>query len=271
MTTKLTGVSETLLIPLAVRMALTESGDAVICDPQVGEVIKKLQLDVSRFVPQNSKTIAERLNIQGIVVRFQFFDQVVTRFLKQYPDGIVINLGSGLCTRFGRLDNGQCHWFEIDRPEVIALRRQAFSETERHLFIATSALETDWIAPVKALDKQHYLILCEGLLMYFIRDEVRKLFSLMAKNFPDAELAADIVGKFLAKHSHLHPLVAKTQARFGWGINHPDELKQLGAPLTILEHFSMLDRQKERLGWLNILRAIPLFRRSYQLVNLKFD
>jgi O-methyltransferase involved in polyketide biosynthesis len=270
MTTKLTGVSETLLIPLAVRIALTESRDAVIYDPQAGEVIKKLQLDVSRFVP-HSKNIAGRLHIQGNVVRFQFFDQIVTRFLKQYPDGIVINLGSGLCTRFGRLDNGQCHWFEIDMPEVIALRRQAFSETERHLFIAASALETDWIAQVKALDKQHYLILCEGLLMYFSREEVRKLFSLMAKNFPDAELAADFAGKFFAKHSHRHSQVAKTQARFGWGINHPDELKQLGVPLTILEHFSMLNRQKERLGWLNILSVIPLFRRLYQFINLKFD
>nr|VFJ63327.1 MAG: O-Methyltransferase involved in polyketide biosynthesis [Candidatus Kentron sp. FW] len=270
MATQLTGVSETLLIPLATRIMLTQLGDPIVHDPQAGEIIEKLQLDISRFISP-PKGISDRLHIHGVAVRFRFFDQVVTRFLEKHPDGTVINLGSGLCTRFGRLDNGRCHWFEVDMPEVIALRRKAVSETERHLFISGSVLETDWITKIPMSHKHHYLIICEGLLMYFSRDEVNRLFSVIAENFPHVELATDIIGRVFVKHSRRHPHIPKTQARLDWAIDHPDELKQFGIPLTISEHFSMLDRQKERLGWLNILRAIPLFGKLYQFVNFRFD
>lgn len=37
-----------------------------------------------------------------------------------HPEGLVVNLGAGLDTRFYRLDNGTITWIDIDLPEVVA-------------------------------------------------------------------------------------------------------------------------------------------------------
>ena len=52
------------------------------------------------------------------------FDEQVGRFLKSFPDGIVVNMGCGLDTRFPRVDNGKVLWFDLDLPEAIAIRRK---------------------------------------------------------------------------------------------------------------------------------------------------
>jgi O-methyltransferase involved in polyketide biosynthesis len=38
----------------------------------------------------------------------------------------MVELGTGLNTRFERLDNGRVHWFDLDLPDVMALRRVFF-------------------------------------------------------------------------------------------------------------------------------------------------
>ena len=36
----------------------------------------------------------------------------------------MVELGTGLNTRFERTDNGTAHWIDLDLPDTIALRRQ---------------------------------------------------------------------------------------------------------------------------------------------------
>ena len=38
------------------------------------------------------------------------------------PQAAVVHLGCGLDTRFERVDNGQVEWFDLDIPDVMALR-----------------------------------------------------------------------------------------------------------------------------------------------------
>jgi O-methyltransferase involved in polyketide biosynthesis len=65
----------------------------------------------------------------------------VQHFLDIHPKAVIVNLGAGLCTRYFRVDNGEVHWYEVDFPEVIALRRQFFEESERYYCISQSMLD----------------------------------------------------------------------------------------------------------------------------------
>ena len=56
----------------------------------------------------------------------QICDERVNHFLSQHPDGWIINVGAGLDTRFYRVDNGRCHWLELDVTENL-LWRQSYS------------------------------------------------------------------------------------------------------------------------------------------------
>ena len=56
-----------------------------------------------------------------------------------------MELGTGLNTRFERVDNGSVHWIDLDLPDTIALRRRFFSDTERRRMIAASLLDEDWL------------------------------------------------------------------------------------------------------------------------------
>jgi O-methyltransferase involved in polyketide biosynthesis len=85
-----------------------------------------------------------------MVARTAILDAQVRAFLARHPEGLVVNLGAGLDTRFHRLDNGKLQWMEIDLPEVTAFRRKLDEPASpRHTLFAGSVLERVWIDEVK--------------------------------------------------------------------------------------------------------------------------
>jgi len=107
------------------------------------------------------------------------------RTLSAQTQAAVINLGAGLSTRFSRLDNGSIRWYEVDLPEVIALRKLFFRETKRYRCIAGSVTEPSTLEPVIA-GRQPVLIVAEGLFMYFDEKDVRSVFDGLSMRFPKA-------------------------------------------------------------------------------------
>lgn len=126
----LDGVSETLLIPLYGRALETARVDGIIRDPKSVEVIEKIKLEY----PSLKLVCSPQLQL-GLSIRTQILDERVTEFLRLAPNGNVINLGAGLCTRFFRIDNGQCNWSALDLPQVESLWRCIYQELDRYKFI----------------------------------------------------------------------------------------------------------------------------------------
>lgn len=104
--------------------------------------------------------------------RSSIFDDWTARLLREHPDGTVVKLGTGLNTRFDRLDNGRVHWFDLDLPDATALRRQFFGDSERRKMLAGSVVDTDWFDTVSA-SPTPYLLLSEAVLIYLNDDDVR--------------------------------------------------------------------------------------------------
>ena len=101
-------------------------------------------------------------------VRTEIFDEGVRSFLAAHPKPTVVTLGAGLDGRFWRLDDGRVRWFDLDLPEVIALRRRFYGESPRNRFLAKSILDFTWMKqPIVPETGGQVLILAEGLLHYF--------------------------------------------------------------------------------------------------------
>jgi O-methyltransferase involved in polyketide biosynthesis len=200
----LAGVSETLLISLWSR------AQAIKRDTKAKELVSRIDYDFSRFDSWKGR-------LKYTVLRTSVFDAEVSGFLKDHPDAVVVNVGAGLDTRFFRLDNGKIMWYELDLPAVIALRRQFFEESDRYRFIESSLSDGKWVADVKEKDRP-VLFICEGVLMYLEKSDVKSFFMLVSKHFASAEMVCEVVGPVGTKLKH--PLITAMESNpaLNWGI-----------------------------------------------------
>ncbi len=139
-------VQETLLITLWARAVELQQADPIICDPKSAEILEAINYDFDKFATAKNSQI-------GTCLRGMILDNWARTYLKQHPQGPIVEIGAGLNTRFERVDNGEVRWFDLDLPDSMKLRKQFFEETERRKFMTVSALETDWITSVKAVVK----------------------------------------------------------------------------------------------------------------------
>ena len=177
-------VQETLLIPLYARACDATSRRPVLGDRRARELVDAIDYDFTRF---------GGTSLSGSVYRSSIFDGWAARFLHDHPTATVVELGTGLNTRFDRLDNGQVHWFDLDLPDAIALRRRFFSDSERCRMLAGSVADTDWFDTVAA-SPPPYLFLSEAVLIYLRDDDVQRTLTQLAHRFPGSLTAFDTAG-----------------------------------------------------------------------------
>ena len=116
----LSGVPETLLIPLYNRAMESQRPDAMVKDEKAVELVTKMPLDFSRV---RQIPMTELLKVMRIMFTREF-DRYARDFLDRHPGAVVVHLGCGLDSRFERVDNGYVEWYDLDLPEVIDLRRK---------------------------------------------------------------------------------------------------------------------------------------------------
>ena len=126
-------VAETLLIPLYYRAKESRRKNPILNDKVAEGLVDSLEYDYSRFD-------GAKLSEVGCVVRGWFFDRAVRRFIGKHADAVVVNVGCGLDTRFQRIGDGKAVFYDMDLPEVIALRRELIPEQPGNPYIAASLL-----------------------------------------------------------------------------------------------------------------------------------
>ena len=143
----LSGVARTLLMPLACRALESQRPDAIIHDPRAVEVYSILGGNPDFLMGVGG------VDMFVAAMRVRQFDKFASDFLNRNPNGLVVDLGCGLDTRFDRLDDGHTNWLGIDLPEVINLRRKILPDVERCKTIPQSILDISWLDEVADTQK----------------------------------------------------------------------------------------------------------------------
>ena len=252
-------VQETMLITLWARGQESRRPDAIIRDELAGQLIESIDYDFSRFDGGWKSQV-------GVAVRDRLFDEVVRDFLSRHPQGTIINLGAGLDLRFFRIDNGTVHWFDVDLPDAIALRRRLIKETDRLRFLEGSATDHAWIHQFD--QSQPTLLIAEGVLMFFDRAHVKQLLTSFSKAFPHGEMLFDLIGPLMVRFPFLHDTLPRTSARFRWGANHMKEVETWSDGFEIRLRRSMLEECPQRWRWMRFCRHIPYLNRQFFALHI---
>ena len=219
---KLSGVPRTLLIPLCGRsLAAKKYPQYDFHDPLAEETIQKLNFNSAEFS-------FDSMSMKGSIVRAKAIDSLAQDFFIKNPHGLGISLGTGLCTRFWRIDNSDLSWLDVDFPEVIELREKLLPKNPRHYSFPCSLLSNLWIKKAQEINKKPWFISIEGVLMYLKPSEVESFFKLVAELAPaGSELVFDYTNPLLIK-LNIKPLaVLRSGTTFHWGISKLSEVEKL--------------------------------------------
>ena len=210
----------------------------------------------------------------SIVVRTELLDKAVMVFMDGNPDGIIVNIGCGLDTRFHRLDNGSIHWYNLDLPKPIKIRKHFFEETERYKMIAKSVFDYTWIDNIKA--DGPVLIIIEGVMIYFTENEVQTLMNKLVNSFKSAEMLIEITTPHMVKQSKENDLINKQyqiNATLKWGVKNGIELEKINNKIKFIEEWHYFDFHRNRWKTIRWLSLIPIFKNRYgnRIVHLNFN
>ncbi len=239
---KFSAIEGTMLIPLMIKANETRRKKPRIIDKKAVQIIEELGV--------NDPKLDKFMSHEGVVARTILFDRAVNEYIKQNPNATCINLACGLDDRFSRVDNGKITWYDIDLEAVIKVRREFFTETSRHKIIAASMLDESWVDLVDA-DKK-VLIIMEGVLMYFKKEQVKKVFEIIGKHFLESTVIVELMCKAAAKMSSKHDTIKNTNAKFEWGVDHGSEIADMFSNLELISDTSFnVEMQKHSFaGWL---------------------
>lgn len=264
---RLGGVPETLMIPLAMRAAESRRSDAIIHDPTAERIGAAVDYD---FTPLAGAWMTQA----DVAVRTEIIDEILQSLLERHHRLVVANLGAGLDGRFDRLDNGRVRWFDIDLPEVIDLRRQFFTESDRRQFIPRSLLDFAWIDDLARHSDEHVLVVAEGVLHYFPEADVRGLLSQIADRLPGADLVMHTTSPSCVRYQSRNRVFKTFQAPFAWGIATARELTAWDTRIEFVSEEAFVDRHPSRWRWLRWAKALPFvgaeLRASMKIAHLRF-
>lgn len=216
---QLGAIQQTLFIPLAGRARETRRRRPVLRDPRAVELVESIAYDTARYGRGAGGSVT--------VLRTAIFDEWVREFLAQHPAGTVVEIGTGLNTRFERVDNGAVRWLDVDLPDTIELRRRFFADTDRRKMLAASVLDEGWLQTV-ADSPGPYFFVAEGVLVYLPGDEVTRALARIAERFPGALIALDTYPRRTVERQHQLAARRNIPARWVWPCDDPRSLERLG-------------------------------------------
>ncbi len=282
MLTGIGDVAATSFVTLYCHAIETVSDNPILSDPKSVEITTELNktLSCSNHTLDRilvAGTLDKRLVVH-IALRAKKYDDYARDFLQRFPDGVVVNIGCGLDSRFLRIDNGRVVFYDLDLPEIIAIKKAFFFETERYHLIASSVLDFGWMAPVLR-HQGPFLFMAEGVFMYLDGEAVRSLVLEIQKKFPGSELVCEVVNSVWLRSPLKKMLDYKLQrqvhigkdAMFRSGIRDGREMEQWHSGIQFLDEWSYFDSDEKKLGWLKILRHIELIRKTQWTVHYRLN
>ena len=245
----LTGVSETLLIPLAARARSRDfCPELAFSDPGAAQLLARLGADVGRFH-------ADAASMRGCCVRAHWLDRQSLAFAGNRQAALYVNLGAGLDTTRERLSGAlpaDTLWVDVDLPAVVELKRRHMAESSRYRFLAADVVEDRWLTQLPAHDGRAVVVRAEGLLMYLAPEQLAGLLFRLAEHFQrraaGTVLLFDWICPLGVRFSKHHPSLRQTQmarqdkAPFQWAYVGAEPLSRLEPRWHCQQEFDLMSQ-----------------------------
>ena len=220
-------VQETLIIPLFARKVCSELYPNLYRDETSIRLIDEIDYDFSE-AERNSHSLMQRFGALEVAMRQNDLAWEVRDYLKSHPTAAVVNLGCGLDSTGRACDNGSCKIYNLDFPDVIAVRNELLPAGEREENIPCYLNDTAWFSQIDASDGAVFF--ASGVFYYFLTEQVKTLVQSMAGAFPGGVLVFDAANRTAVK------MIAKTWLKSA-------KIRDVGA------YFAVSDAPKEIGAW----------------------
>jgi len=213
-------VQKTLFLPLWGRAEESRKPKPLLVDEAALNIMARVAFDFSPLTER-----IDALTQFGWIRRSLLYDRVVKEFLTRYPDGTIVNIGCGLDTTFERTDNGMLKWYDLDLPDVIALRSRFLKESERRRFLATSFLEDDWLEVVEV--GSNVLFMAAGVFYYFEEPQIKAFIVRLIDRYPGSEIVFDAsspLGVKICNKKVIESSGLGEQSHLVWGLKRTDDV-----------------------------------------------
>ena len=244
----LSGVPETMLQTVYAR-ARESATRGAITDKKAEEIIGKLHYDFSLA----EKDAAMR---SGVIARTIVLDKLVNAFLAAHPGAVVVNIACGLDTRCYRMA-GFSHWYNLDLPETIAVRKKLLPESGAISQIALSAMD-DWGGQI-AESGAPALIVIEGLTMYLTQADVQRIFAVIARRFSRATVLVETMNPMVVKRFK-EKSIEGSHAKFTWGVKDGRALASLLPGFRFVEEHGLTEGMAVFIPIYKVLDKLPAVR-----------
>lgn len=223
----------------------------ILGDTFADEVVHKIDFDFGKLRLAKGGSIT-------LPIRAKQLDGWAREFLAAHPSAIVLHLGCGLDSRVFRIDPPvTVHWFDVDLPDVIDLRRQLYPERHDYTLIGASVTDLSWLDMVPG--DAPVLVVAEGLMMYLPEEQGVALLDRIVSQFPGGEIIFDAYSKLTERVlTWVAPLIARSTTLSGdgeplalpWGIDDPHKLEMQvpGLKLESVVSFLTMPELSEQLG-----------------------
>ncbi len=205
-------VNKTLYIPLYGKAKVSKKG--IILEDRIAEEIwSKNHFELKGKA--KSKWLA-----YFMAMRSKVFDIWAAEQIAVNSNTVVLHIGCGLDSRYQRLNANVAHWYDIDFPDVIAERKQYFTENEHYTMLCGDAsLPQEWLGSLAESEKA--IIILEGISMYLELPKLKELLFEISKKYNDTCILMDIYTSFAAKATKYKNPINEVGVTTVYGIDDP--------------------------------------------------
>ncbi|MGD0877020.1 MAG: class I SAM-dependent methyltransferase [Anaerolineales bacterium] len=266
----LTKEQETLLGTLYCRVLDSRSKNPILNDKSAEEIVRHLDYDFQKLKIQ-------RDDILNTVIRAKQLDLWTNDYLANHSEATVLHLGCGLDSRVDRVARSKnVHWYDLDYPEVIELRRHFYPPRDGYFMIGTSVTDLTFLNKVQGSGP--VLIIAEGLLMYLSEHVVEELLRRLTTHFQSGQLAFDVWSRLAARISLFNPPFGVTGVKGGWGIDDLRTIEEWVPQLQLVREIAWteaIERESDKisLGFrivFGMVNRVPSLRRMARFLLYRF-
>lgn len=269
----LTREKETLLITLWAKAGESLLPDSLLKDRFAAEAAARLDYDFARLK-------IDRDLMVGLAMRAHVLDGWTRDFLSRHADGLVLHLGCGLDSRVFRIDPpAGLAWYDVDYPEVVALRHKLYPPRDDYRLIGSSVTAPGWLETVPR--DRPAMVVAEGLLPYLPEEEVPLLLQRLVRHCRSGEIVFDAYSPLGLNMIALQPSIRATGAVLHWSLDDPAELERQVPGLELVTELTASDpdgydqAQIARMSWparfaMHFFSLIPPLARMGLLLRYRF-